>query len=229
MAAPVFSAIGSVAEIIAANTSVAITRPAVSSGDLMGLLWLSCYDNAAITPPSGWTLVASRDANSGDSAAYLYTKEAGGSEPSDYTVALSGGTNNRGFGVIFVMTGTSIVVDVQGSAEDGAALTSHAAPSVTTTVADTLLVGVYVEVKRLANAGITPPGTMTERVEHTHSQSFGTMMMATETLSSSGATGTRTATTSNSREFWNLLVAFKESGGGGGGGAPAKAFRIIHG
>lgn len=71
-----------------AGTDVTVTKP--TGTGLNDFLFAMCYTVASgrtWTPPSGWTLVASVNATH---SIALFKKQATGSEPADYTFALSG-------------------------------------------------------------------------------------------------------------------------------------------
>ena len=88
------------------STSIVLNVPAgTANGDWMGAL-ISFEDRGTITPPSGWTLVATNlnDNNpDGNSALKFYTRQAS-SEPGSYTWTSSvGGVS----GVMFTYTGSA--------------------------------------------------------------------------------------------------------------------------
>lgn len=82
--------------------------------------------------------------------------------------------------------------------------TTHAAPTVTTTTDDTLLIGVWMF--RNAAGSATVPGSMTQ-LAATVVGSFYTLVTASELVAAAGATGTRTATFSVSNLSDNGLIA----------------------
>jgi hypothetical protein len=173
--------------------TTAIPAPAgVTTGDLLVAI-LSSDENATVTPPAGWTSAGGNTAN----AVFLnvFTKVANGSEPASYTFTLPAGSTDSAVATILAVqagsydTTTPLYgLTVGGS---GTAASAHTAPSVTPTVADSLLVSVW------ANAGsgggaYTMPGSMTERFDR--NDGWVTMAVGTEALTSTTATGTRTAT-----------------------------------
>lgn len=79
-----------------ATTTVVVPKP---TGTLSGHVMVAAIYAAGaqtITPPSGWTLQASETGSSANRV-WLYTKVAGGSEPSSYTWTLSATGKNAGW------------------------------------------------------------------------------------------------------------------------------------
>lgn len=198
MASPAFGAIAALTNI---SASTSVPRPSVSSGDLMILAVIGAYGDATITPPSGWTALASIDQGSAfEHELRLYWKIAGGSEASTYTVAIGGqgGGNNFGYGLIWTYTGHDATTPIQVSAtqRNTSSSTSATCPSVTTTSADTTLVCVYVSGNNSVSNTWTPPSGMTERQDGGANPTGFVVGVADLAVASSGATGTKTATSS---------------------------------
>jgi MSHA biogenesis protein MshQ len=116
-------------------------------------------ENATITPPSGWTLQRRTDStySSGNSLA-VYTKVAGGSEPTSYTWSFTNWENAAGGIQSFSGVDTAAAVNVENGAATADSLT-HATPSITPTVANTMLVTAHTIA---SSATWTPPTGMTE-------------------------------------------------------------------
>jgi len=131
--------------------NLTITKPAgTASGDVM-LATISARPSAmTINPPAGWALYKrTEQPNGGVSTApggmtlLTYYKAAGGAEPANYTWTLANPQNDGG-GVVGTITRVSGVdtanpIDVYVDALTGNGVV-HSAPSVTTTVPNTLLV-----------------------------------------------------------------------------------------
>jgi Tfp pilus assembly protein PilV len=96
---------------------------------------------ATVTPPSGWTLVRSvqNTTGSGPPAVNVYRKVAGASEPASYDWTFSSSTGTAGGIQTFSGVDTTTPVDVENGAPT-AATYDQATPSITTTVANTMLV-----------------------------------------------------------------------------------------
>ena len=161
--------------------------------------------------PSGWTRIDHvGDASTMDYSVLYHVVQNG--DPSSYAFSWTGSTNRYGVGGItaYRNVDNDNPVDVQGTWGSGnASPTSFPAPSVTTTVANEMIVTAYGVAAN--NPGWTPPTGMTERLDLVNGT--GTTFVSVEQddvlQTASGATGTLTATSSV----------------GGGGGAITVALR----
>lgn len=160
-----------------------------------------------VSTPAGWTLILTQNQSTGVRLAIF--RRIAASEPASYTVSWTGGSFDAD-GAIYAAQNVDALNLVEASNSQGnAASTSVAAPSITTTSANTLLLFIGA-----AQGGPTwtPPGGETERADV---QSGGTnkisLTIAEETLASAGATGTRTATISSSQQSVGALVALRGS------------------
>ena len=155
----------------------------------------------AITPPSGWTLVRRIDnANSPANSLAVYRLVAGASEPASYTWT-SSPSGILGGGILsFSGVDTTTPIDVENGQNTLSGLT-HDAPSVTTTVSNTMLVTSHT----YASAGTwTPPTGMTEAVDvaaSTQSIEVNYVLQAAV-----GATGIKTATAANDADIGNAHI-----------------------
>jgi hypothetical protein len=152
-------------------------------------------------PSAGWTQIAFNDTfrveyPSNTFAVYKRTATA-----SESTYTWSGGANwYSGLGFVMAVSGAT-AVDVVGATAN-----SFVAPSVTTTTATDLLI--YAAGQAGSDQAVTKPASMTQRANETPTTPQFRMLIATETLTASGATGTRTATGASSRNV-SLLIAVK--------------------
>lgn len=166
-------------ESIATSLTGTCTKPTgTATGDLL-VAAVCTYDSP--TPPSGWT----QQAQENYAATYfltIYTKAAGGSEPSDYTW-----TSTAVFNVhITRISGADTTNPITGTPTSGTSLDPTCA-SITT---GTNAILMYFPVGYLA--ATTPPTGMTERAENGPDTTLGQLYLATDTESvSSGATGSR--------------------------------------
>lgn len=146
------------------------------------------------TQPSGFTLLTA-------SSTYgnMCYKFAGGSEPSSYNFYSTGGGGLNGT-VCLVFRGAT-TVDVVGSGA-GVTGTSVAAPSVTTTVANTMLIAAFT-----ANAASTI-GTASGMTKVANAGGAPATCQY-QALTSAGATGTRTASSSVSAELTAGMFAVR--------------------
>ena len=181
-------------------TSLTINKPAGTvSNDVMIAAIAVRPDTATITAPSGWTLVRRTDQSTATANSQaIYRKVAGGSEPANYTWTLGGSPTGGAGGIMtFYNINTTSPVNVENGQATAYALT-HATPSVTTTVNNTMIVTAH---SFSSGATWTPPSGMTEAVdiasEAVPSVTGVSIEMSYVTQASAGATGTKTATASN--------------------------------
>ncbi len=152
---------------------------------------------AVITPPAGWTLIRRTDnaATSANSLA-VYWKVADTVEPASYVWTFDTSTGSTGGILSFVNVDTANPIDVENGATTANALT-HAAPSVTTTSRDEMIVTAHAF---SSGATWTPPAGMTEAVDvasETVPNCCGDAMEVNYRLQpAAGATGAFTATAS---------------------------------
>ncbi|MEO8521297.1 MAG: hypothetical protein ABI603_08040, partial [Acidobacteriota bacterium] len=152
---------------------------------------------AVITPPAGWTLIRRTD-NAATTASSLatYWKAADTTEPASYAWTFDTSTGSNGGILSFVNVDTANPIDVESGATTGNALT-HAAPSITTTGTDEMIVSMHAF---SSGATWTPPPGMTEAVDvasETVPNCCGEAMEVNYQLqAAAGATGTLTATAS---------------------------------
>jgi hypothetical protein len=165
-----------------------------TAGDILVMTIWGFFDPKAgtyPTNPSGWTSRADVTNSSGDGYFWrVLTKTAGASESS----VTQTGTNwwAGSMTVLAVSGGTAVDVFTYGGGSGGPNLVVG---SITTTTSTDLLIGTWVAERNLAEQTITAPATMTSRVTTSVTNSYRlTSNVATQTLSASGATGTRTAT-----------------------------------
>jgi hypothetical protein len=159
-------------------------------------------------PPTGWTARSSYENYSGDLFQMdTFTKTATGSEGS----LTWSGTNWYASSMSIVAVSGATAVDVVGAAPG-----SLVAPSVTTTTTSDFLIGLWSNWSGsfYGLGTITKPASMTQRAVlnpfNTPQSTYLNTTIATEKLTASGATGTRTATVSNSLYYvTSTLLAVK--------------------
>jgi outer membrane protein assembly factor BamB len=177
-------------------SSIAITRPAgTQKGDVLVAVIAVRPNTITITAPSGFTLVRREDQTTGNTnAVAVYQKIATASEPASYTFGATGNTGIAGGVLAFSGVDNTTPVDVSNSSAIGNG-TSFAAPSVTTTIANTMIVTAH---EFSSSERFTPPGGMTEAIDVASlapSNSGGVAVEANYRAQAAiGATGTLTAT-----------------------------------
>lgn len=163
----------------------------------------------SMAPPTGWTMVPNTDQFNGTAArTHAWYRLAGPSEPASYLFTETGGSAYDMSGGIIAITGAnqSFPINASGGQNNGTVMaTPVPAPSITTTVANTLLV-----YGGACNVGITftPPVGMSEQWDRSSSGQYRvTTETATQEFSGPGATGTRTATASGACKSDGILIA----------------------
>src|SRR5205814_1599209 len=96
----------------------------------------------AVTAPAGWTLIR-RDTAGTYTTQALYYRVVTASEPASYSWSFSGAVPAAGGIVAYSGVSTAAPVDVSGGTGQNVNATSIVAPSVTTTVSGTRVVGFF--------------------------------------------------------------------------------------
>jgi len=153
---------------------------------------------ATIGTPSGWTLVRRIDNASGQTNSLAVFRKVAASEPASYTWDVSGGVYAVGGIQSFSGVDTTTPIDVENGQATADAFT-HATPSITTTVADTMIVTAHTFA---TSSTWTPPTGMTEgfdaQVQPVQAQLGQSIEGNYATQSVAGATGAKTATAAGS-------------------------------
>jgi hypothetical protein len=192
-------------------TSITIAKPTGTvAGDLLVALaghQVGQFRN--LTPPAGWTAIPDTDVADGNNVRlHGWYRSAGSSEPSSYTFNLTGGSGQDISGGILAITGANPSGPIAASGGQASPNSSKSvlAPSITTTISDTLLV----YTGGCSNTvSFTPPAGMTEHWDIGTTSSTGkvTTEGAAQYFAGPGATGTRTATVSSSCRSVGVLAA----------------------
>jgi hypothetical protein len=206
ISAAAFAAITSGTRTAAASTQVtytevAVSKPSVSSGDLMLALVAVNGGSSAVlnSAPSGWTLIASTT-NDTNVTLLSYWKVAGGSEPTTYTWQFLGQTTAEGAIIPYAGVDTSDPIDAAaGNIGFG---TSATTTSITTSASNEEVLALFAaDVGKASNAGAyfsTPTG-MTEKSDDTNTP-FGPTIAADEVLQvSAGSSGSNASTISGNK------------------------------
>ena len=177
-----------------------VERPAGTAANDLMLAAISVRpSSAAISAPSGWTLVRRTDNTVGQTNSLaVYRKVAGASEAAAYAFDVTGATFATGGIQSFYNVDTASPVDVENGQATPYSL-SHPTPSVTTTVANAMLVSFH---GFASSTSWTPPSGMTEafdiRIVSLSSGGGHSMQGNYVVQAAAGSTGTKTATASGS-------------------------------
>jgi len=172
----------------AASGSLAINKPTGTvQGDVMFASIAIRPETGTITAPSGWTLVRRvNNTNSNENTLATYYKVAGTGEPASYTWSFSTSSGAAGGITTFTGVDTSDPIDVENG-QNTANGTTHASPSITTTIANTMLVTAHAfsssttwsspagmtEAYEDASASVPSPGGISIQVNYVTQQAAG--------------------------------------------------------
>jgi len=193
------------------STSLTISAPAgATSGDVL-VATVDARGNPTFVAPAGWNLIRL------DIEGYVvrkatYFKVATGSEPASYTWTWSGAQAAAGGILDYINVDTSAPVVAHSGAVYATSTASIVAPSLTTDVAGSMIVGLY---DLAQNTTITPSAGMTERFEAV--SNAGTYPVVSEAADqvqqTAGASGDRTATAGRAAQNIGQLIALRPAGG----------------
>ena len=193
-ATPTFGSVSSAATAAQA-TSLTINRPSatVDGQVLLAVVAYRLDGVSAISPPAGWSDVVRTACSSttGSLTQATFVKVASPGEPADYTFGLA--TATGAVGVILAYSGVDLVRPIDATA---GRITRNSkgiiAPSVTTTVPGTRIVGAFAH---SGSSAISPPTGMAVRGGATTGASApsATMTATDQLLASAGPTGDRKA------------------------------------
>lgn len=182
------------------GTSLTLVKPSTMvSGNVIIAQVVVSAATVVITPPSGWTLIR-RDQTSSAIALASYYKVAGASEPSSYVWNFGSSVNAGGGVADFDRVNTTNPINA--SSGQYIAGPSMTAPSISTTVANTMLI--YMGAVNVS-ASLTAPSGMTTQWNTTFSNN--TAFMSTQSNSLAGNTGTRTVTVPTTNGTAAQLIA----------------------
>ena len=158
-----FRAAAAAAGTSAGSLSLTIDKPSGTvAGDVMIASIALRPNTATVTAPAGWKLVRRIDnGNPNANSLAVYYKVAGGSEPANYAWTFSTPTSAPGGIQTFTGVDTTSPINAENGQAAPKAL-SHTTPSVTTTVANTMIVTSHAFASAAAWA---PPSGMTEAFE----------------------------------------------------------------
>lgn len=201
----------------AAGGNVTVTKPTgTAEGDYLIAYNTMDPDSAAstMTGASGFSQIGTTNTVTSAGHAKVWAKVAGASEPADYTFGGAAGSSSAV--VMLCLTGQHASTPIDVSPTHGGsstAATAHVAPSIDPTVTDTLMITGYMALAQNGSGSYSPPSGMTERADVT-AGAWTQTSVATQLLSADTATGTRTATFSESKAWIATSLAIAPSAGG---------------
>lgn len=180
--------------------SLTLSKPAGTAvNDVMVATVAVRPRTTSISTPSGWTVLRDTLSTNSDAASthmVTFWRRADGSEGGSFTFTLGSGHTGAAGGIVaFSGVDTGTAINVSGETQTASGF-SHAASSISTTVASTMLVSSHAFASTTSDW--TPPSGMTEAVDAASVTRPDVAGMSIEmnyaTQSAVGATGTKTAT-----------------------------------
>jgi hypothetical protein len=195
---PAFRAASSTTTI-AGGGGFTLTAPTGTAvGDVLIVqMWLEIDNKSGIkgTAPAGWTVRGTGDDSNYFSLPWrTFSRVATGTD----SFVWSGGANWTTLTAAMIAVSGATAVDVAGTRTETAI-----ASSVTTTTSPTLLVGLFA----VNETAVAAPASMTSRINVASGATA--QVIATEALTASGATGTRTCPTFSYNIRYSQLIAVK--------------------
>src|SRR5438552_10713878 len=180
-------------------TSFNLSKPAGTAASDVMVASVSATEVAnnvpTITPPTGWTLIASTDVNGQHFRIATFWRLAG-SDAGPYTFTVPSASAMAGGISAYANVDTTNPINASGGAG------GNVAPSITTTVADTMLVACF---GRSGSTLIGVPSGMTERF-HAESSAGDASESADAPQAAIGATGSKSSTGTISQEASQLIA-----------------------
>ncbi len=194
-------------------TEITIAKPdSVVEGDLLlAGIAVDGGSPAAITPPSGWSLIARTD-NDTNVGIASYQKMANASEPTSYTWTIT--PQSRAVGGITRYSGVDSINPVDVSGGNSGRGTTATTSSITTTVANAKVVALFaIDYGIHTNGYFTPPTGMAERYD-TAKTPFGPSIASDDvTQVATGSSGIKSSAINlNQPKNWvSQLIALRPS------------------
>ncbi len=189
-------------------TSLAISKPTGTAEDDLLIAVVSVDGSETFTPPAGWTEIDQGQCASSACTLGVWRLAAGASEPSSYTFTLA--SPKKVVGAILRYSNAHVesnVIDVSGSATGTD--TAPTAPSVTTTVANTLVLRVISNDDDDLDPASVPGGTTGRFALETTGGGSEGGAGADAQQASIGATGTAAFTLDATEEWRALTIVLK--------------------
>lgn len=209
MAAPSFKSVGPYTHVPAGGAGTIAVPGGVVDGDMLLMFIQTATSSGGLGAVSipGWTPLQTVNSGTFEGGLRALYRVAA-SEPASYTISVGNNSGNPSRAIIAVYSAAGINVSAVSATVSG---TAQALPTLTTSVAPTLLVMYAAEINTRTLA-LNPPGTSSSRA----SEASGgySSAIADEAIASAGAVGTRTFTTASNADLRLISVALTGTGGG---------------
>jgi hypothetical protein len=208
--APAYGSATSAANASAGAASLSIARPAsTASGHfLVAGITVDGGSGTTITPPAGWTLIRRQNSTTATNVSIATYYRVAGSEAGPYVWTFSPSVRASGGIIRFTGVDNSNPINVSNGNAGGPG-TALSATQVTTTVANTALVG-FLGTDTGATFTASGGTPLTERIDVRNTNAGGPSTWgANATQASAAATGNKTATASLSAPWVAQLVALR--------------------
>ena len=207
-----FKSVATTVGYLASGATLEVPVPTeVVEGDFL-IAQIGYSATGAITPPAGWTVIDVATHPTQSIMQGLYWRAATAGEPSHYGFELSSNQSDTVAGAIAAYSGIDLTdpIEAFGSQSNGTS-PDVVAPSITTSTADTTVISFFAV---RDDGTITPPAGMTEQWDVNSAAGVGVvaetlLAAADEVVTSTGDTGTRTATAEASDGSIGHLVALR--------------------
>lgn len=187
------------------TSTLNMTLPTNIAGDLL-LVSVTCEQgNMGIATPSGWTAISyGYTPSSTSSEVQSFYKISAGAEAS-VTLTLSISKRNAGVALSIRGADTTTPIDAFSFTNSGSSLvTTISAPSITTSLDGSYIVDLFFATNSFGT--MTPPASETFIAS---AASLGTLYVMGGLQTTAGATGTRTASWTNSRRAGGALIGIR--------------------
>jgi len=181
-------------------TSLSIARPSCAGGEMIASIAMGTTGAATLpvyTAPAGWTLVRRSDRNT-DSSLAVYTHAASTADPATFTWTFDLAIEGVGWISCYANVDRADPIDVEtgGALEEVGPI--YTAPTLTTTGANEMIVGIIVA-HRTAGA-TTWTTSLTERID-LNNTTTRSGMAGDRRIANPGSTGTITTTASAAQDY----------------------------
>lgn len=213
-------------------SSVTVNKPTgVVDGDVM--LAFVTWWTGSLTPPAGWTQVGTTEswAASSDTAKMAVFRKTASGEGSNYTWTNSSSPNEIYVTIrAFYNVDTTTPIDVVGQNSTTSQGTSVVGNSVTTTTTNTMLMFFGSRMDNGINGNaITPDGSMTEISDLNAGSGWTRHFVDEQAVAATGATGSRTATSTGNATYGAFMVALRAATGGNTSVSSSKPSGVVDG